>query len=120
MFYATKLHRPGASVGASAGGSRQKVTAVAVRERGTKFSKIIRFTHCLPAAMESSTDMWIASIRPESHSQFLFSEIQSSLGGTWPADSDMSSKAEIARAALVQSRPAGNKPVSAALANCHM
>lgn len=52
---------------------RQRVTAVAVLERGIprfplteKFSKILRFLYCLPSSMAASSETWIASVRKES------------------------------------------------------
>ena len=65
-FFATKTLR-------GQGSGRSKITAVAIRERGTeKFSKVIRFLYNLPSSFSDSLKNWVAVPQQSAFSQ-LFS-----------------------------------------------
>ncbi|CDF37457.1 unnamed protein product [Chondrus crispus] len=74
-FFAIKSVKP-SSRGHSSSRTpgRSEVTAVAVRENGTKhFSKVLRFFYCVPTAIARTIETWVAVPRTEPVSHMLFS-----------------------------------------------
>jgi hypothetical protein len=96
-FFAVK------SVTSSGGGrsGRSDVTAVAVREHGTKyFSNVLRFMYSVPSVMARSLETWIAVPRTETVVHMLFSKRDDSGRIVTPSPTSSSEKDVVERLLL--------------------